>query len=48
MGFLFLKSISTNLSDPTHFFGFDWMDLTGSTGVAQSMYTPTGGGVILY
>jgi hypothetical protein len=40
MGFSFLKSISTHLPDPTHFFGLDWVGLTGSSGFAQSMYTP--------
>jgi hypothetical protein len=37
------KLISTQLPDPTHFFGLDWMDLTRLTGFAQSIYIPNMG-----
>lgn len=42
MGFLVFKSISTQLLDPIHFFGFFWVGLTGFCGLAQPMYTPIG------
>jgi len=39
MGFPFLKTIPTQLPNPTHFFGFFWMSLTGFSGLTQP-WTP--------